>query len=94
MHVVVVVFPKKSHVYGIVKAATLELGLHSACLEMLLRQSVDAKERAEAQEGKQKKTLTNTKVPNMLHKLLTELATVSRLRIRIFCCAGNLGVGR
>ena len=43
MHIVVVVFPKKSHVYGIVKATTLELALHSACLEMLPRQKSGGK---------------------------------------------------
>ena len=80
MHVVVVVFPKKSHVYGIVKAATLELGLHSACLEMLPRQKGGGKGKSGGTRKKRKdKILTNTKVPNMLHKLLTELGTVLQI---------------
>ena len=74
------VFPKKSHVYGIVKATTLELALHSACLEMLLRQKCRRKGKSgDTGEKEKEKTLTNTKVPNMLHKLLTELATVLQI---------------
>lgn len=80
LHVVVVVFPKKSHVYSIVKAATFELGLHSACLEALPRQKGRGKGKGGGTGGKGKeKTLTNTKVPNMVHKLLTKLGTVLQL---------------